>query len=112
MSNSAGTSRHIREAEIIEETTGVKVFRHSTKKPGCGNDVYNYFKSNPELGITKPNEVAVVGDRLFTDIMMANMMGALGVWVRDGVLEDDRPVGEIGVGRFPCCAESCLVCTN
>jgi phosphatidylglycerophosphatase GEP4 len=26
-----------------------------------------------------------VGDRLSTDIMMANMMGSYGVWVRDGV---------------------------
>ncbi|KAI7369461.1 hypothetical protein KC336_g21007, partial [Hortaea werneckii] len=33
-------------------------------------------------------QVAVVGDRLFTDVMMANLMGAHGIWIKDGVIED------------------------
>ena len=44
-----------------------------------------YFKTHPESGVTRPDQIAVVGDRLSTDIMMANMMGSYGVWVRDGV---------------------------
>ena len=92
MSNSAGTDRHVREAELVEETTGVSVFRHSIKKPGCGQEVFQYFRDIPELGVTKPSDIAVVGDRLFTDIMMANMMGAFSIWVREGVLGHDGPV--------------------
>jgi phosphatidylglycerophosphatase GEP4 len=44
-----------------------------------------YFKAHPDAGVTSPSQIAVVGDRLSTDIMMANMMGSYGVWVRDGV---------------------------
>lgn len=44
-----------------------------------------YFKAHPDAGVTRPDQIAVVGDRLSTDIMMANMMGSYGVWVRDGV---------------------------
>lgn len=38
--------------------------------------------------MTRPDQIAVVGDRLFTDVMMANMMGSWGIWVRDGVIEE------------------------
>ncbi|RMZ71177.1 had superfamily phosphatase [Pyrenophora seminiperda CCB06] len=73
------------EAAILEANTGVKVLRHSTKKPGCKEEVMAYFKAHPESGVTKPDQIAVVGDRLSTDVMMANLMGSYGVWVRDGV---------------------------
>jgi phosphatidylglycerophosphatase GEP4 len=44
-----------------------------------------YFKAHPDSGVTRPDQIAIVGDRLSTDIMMANLMGGYGVWVRDGV---------------------------
>jgi phosphatidylglycerophosphatase GEP4 len=64
----------------------VPVLSHSTKKPGCGPEIMEYFLSRPETGVTHPSQVAVVGDRLSTDVMMANSMGAYSVWVRDGVV--------------------------
>lgn len=76
----------------MEEATGVTVFRHSTKKPGCGIDVLNYFRDRPEIGIEYPGQIAVIGDRLFTDVMMANMIGAWSIWVKDGVLKNDGAV--------------------
>ena len=45
-----------------------------------------YFRKHPETGVTKPEQIAFVGDRLTTDVMMANFMGGYAVWVRDGVL--------------------------
>lgn len=36
-------------------------------------------------GVERPEQVVVVGDRLLTDVMMGNMMGAWSVWIRDGV---------------------------
>jgi len=48
----------------------------------------SYFRSKPETGVTSPSQIAIVGDRLFTDVMMANMMGAYGFWIRDGVVEE------------------------
>ncbi|KAA8618581.1 hydrolase of the HAD superfamily [Pyrenophora tritici-repentis] len=87
VSNTAGTSsdKDHAEAAILEANTGIKVLRHSTKKPGCKEEVMAYFTAHPESGVTKPEQIAVVGDRLSTDIMMANLMGSYGVWVRDGV---------------------------
>ena len=95
VSNSAGTDHHVREAEIVEETTGVAVFRHSTKKPGCGQDVFKYFRDIPETGVTKPSDIAVVGDRLFTDVMMANTMSAFSIWVKEGILVHNGPVSDM-----------------
>jgi phosphatidylglycerophosphatase GEP4 len=70
----------------VENSTGVTVLSHSVKKPGCGAEIMAYFKNHPETGVTDPSQIAVVGDRLTTDIMLANMMGGWGFWVRDGVV--------------------------
>jgi phosphatidylglycerophosphatase GEP4 len=90
VSNSSGTGADpgFKDAELLERNTGVTVLRHTTKKPGCSGEIMDYFRSKPDSQVTKPEQVAIVGDRLFTDMMMANMMGAHSVWVRDGVVED------------------------
>ncbi|KAL6709121.1 hypothetical protein ACN47E_001937 [Coniothyrium glycines] len=87
VSNTAGTDsdKGQKQLVVLEKNTGVKVLRHSTKKPGCKDAVMAYFKAHPESGVTRPDQIAVVGDRLSTDIMMANLMGSYGFWVRDGV---------------------------
>ena len=77
------------QADILEKNTGVKVFKHSTKKPGCWPEIFEYLKAS-EAKVERPDQVAVVGDRLFTDILMANMMGSWGLWIKDGV----RPASE------------------
>ena len=91
VSNSAGTDSDLNgnEAKTLSEATGVDVFRHSTKKPGCGQNVLDYLRSNEKLGVNHPSQVVVIGDRLFTDIMMANMMGGWGIWVTEGVIKDN-----------------------
>ena len=73
-------------AAEVEKTTGVHVLAHSIKKPGCGSEIMEYFMKHPETGVTEPSHVAVVGDRLTTDMMLANMMGAWGFWIKDGVV--------------------------
>lgn len=89
MSNTAGATswdQELKQAAEVEKGTGVFVLPHSVKKPGCGPEIMAYFKQHPETGVTDPSHVAVVGDRLMTDVMLANMMGAWGFWVRDGVV--------------------------
>ena len=71
---------------MLQDATGVHVLRHSTKKPGCGVEIMEYFRNAADNKVTKPSHVAVVGDRLFTDILMANMMGSWSIWVKDGVV--------------------------
>lgn len=90
VSNSSGTGSDpgYAEADLLEQNTGVKVLRHNTKKPGCHAEIMEYFRSQPETGVTKESQVAIVGDRLFTDVLMANMMGSYGLWIQDGTVKD------------------------
>jgi HAD superfamily phosphatase (TIGR01668 family) len=89
VSNTAGAKSHDTQgklAKAVEAATGVTVLAHAVKKPGCGDEIMAYFRAHPETGVTGPQHVAVVGDRLATDMMLANGMGSWGVWVRDGVV--------------------------
>lgn len=95
VSNSAGTNDDIGhvQAKLLEERTGVTVLRHSTKKPGCHGEIMDYFLGKKL--VNGPHEVAIVGDRLFTDMLMANMMGSYGIWVRDGVFRSESLICRI-----------------
>ncbi|KJZ73155.1 hypothetical protein HIM_07539 [Hirsutella minnesotensis 3608] len=89
VSNTAGAAswdHGLKQALEVEKNTGVHVLPHSVKKPGCGPEIMDYFRRHPETGVTDPSHVAVVGDRLTTDMMLANMMGAWGFWIKDGVV--------------------------
>jgi len=89
VSNTAGASSidpNLSLAKAVTSSTGVHVLQHSTKKPGCGAAIMAYFKEHPETGVTRSDQLAVVGDRLTTDVMMANLMGSYGVWLEDGVV--------------------------
>ncbi|KAJ2707961.1 hypothetical protein FB645_000311 [Coemansia sp. IMI 203386] len=79
VSNSAGTpdDAGYEAAERVEQALGVSVLRHETKKPACGQEVLD------RLGTANPGEVAVVGDRLATDVMLANLNGMYSIWTRD-----------------------------
>lgn len=63
---------------------------HRTKKPGCGPEIMEYFRQHPETGVTRPDQIAVVGDRLTTDVMLANSIGSYAVWVKDGVVRPEE----------------------
>ncbi|RLP65794.1 HAD phosphatase, family IIIA [Candida albicans Ca529L] len=88
VSNSAGTDDDINhtQAKTLESNTGINVLCHSIKKPGCLNEITQYFA---KLNV-KPNEIIVIGDRLFTDMLMANMMGSWGCWINQGVELSDK----------------------
>ncbi|KAE9973814.1 hypothetical protein EG328_004219 [Venturia inaequalis] len=104
VSNTAGTQddpSHEQE-KLLEKNTGVKVLRHGTKKPGCKDEVMEYFAQAKDFEITSPSQIAVVGDRLLTDVMMANMMGSYGFWIKDGVTERKSifTKAEVGLSNF------------
>ncbi|KAK4041683.1 mitochondrial PGP phosphatase [Parachaetomium inaequale] len=89
VSNTAGATSYDvdgRLASEVERSTGVNVLAHAVKKPGCGDEILSYFRQHPETGVTSPHQIAIVGDRLATDMMLANMMGSWGVWVKEGVV--------------------------
>jgi len=90
VSNSAGTPQYDAggiQAESISHYLQVPVLRHNTPKPGysCIQGVRDYFASLPSP--VKDDELVVIGDRIFTDIVMANRMksgdngkGPLAIW--------------------------------
>ncbi|KAK6458256.1 mitochondrial PGP phosphatase-domain-containing protein [Scheffersomyces xylosifermentans] len=88
VSNSAGTDddTNYSQAERLEQNTGSTVLRHSVKKPGCLDEIKDYFAKQDVLA----HEILIVGDRLFTDILMANMMGSWGLWLSDGVEQSQK----------------------
>ncbi|WDK12420.1 HAD superfamily phosphatase [Colletotrichum graminicola] len=93
VSNTAGATSYdtsLKLAKELEEETGITVLPHKTKKPGCGSEIMEYFRNHPETGVSHPSQVAVVGDRLTTDMMLANMMGGWGFWIRDGVVPPEK----------------------
>lgn len=86
VSNTSGSSSDVgdNQARQLEQATGTKVFRHIYKKPACDNELMAYLEQRGL--ITSPKEVAVVGDRLFTDVALANNMGAYAFWVSEGIV--------------------------
>ncbi|KAL8860012.1 MAG: hypothetical protein Q9178_003561 [Gyalolechia marmorata] len=94
VSNSAGTTSSDplgRASSLLSSNTKIPVLQHSTKKPGCGPQILQHFLDAPGSSVTSAEQIAVVGDRLFTDVMLANLMGSWSVWVKDGVMESRNP---------------------
>ena len=97
VSNRAGShptfDNEVRELEAQLAHLQIPVFRlpaGAEKKPFCGEEVVQWFR---ERGVVQsPHEIAVVGDRLGTDVIMAGMMGSWSVWCKEGVYEP----GEVG----------------
>jgi phosphatidylglycerophosphatase GEP4 len=88
VSNTSGAQSYDKDGRLaveVEKSTGVTVLSHRVKKPGCADEIMDYFSKHPETGVMGPHQIAVVGDRLFTDMMLANRMGSWGIWVKDGV---------------------------
>lgn len=94
VSNTAGSTpapEHESEALELERELSIPVLRQQPgrKKPFCGPDVLEHFRKH---GITSnPAEIAIVGDRLATDVLLAREMGAWSVWVRDGWRNPEMP---------------------
>ena len=96
LSNSAGSGDDAPDynaAKACEAALGLRVARHpDAQKPQCLVDVVASLKSSDV------NSVAVVGDRLATDVLAANEIGALSVHTRPLDTKGDNPAAL--VSRF------------
>lgn len=97
VSNRAGShpsfEQEVHELESQLAHLQIPVFRlpaGTEKKPFCGDEVLRWFKEREV--VKSPDEIAVVGDRLGTDVLMAGLMGSWSVWCKEGAFE----VGEVG----------------
>jgi predicted HAD superfamily phosphohydrolase YqeG len=96
------------QAESVAHHLRVPVLLHSVKKPGCSSTIINYFKNKPAhliatfpakdnietstgpsrspaspMPVTssvQPSELVVIGDRILTDVVLGNRLGALSIW--------------------------------
>lgn len=61
-------------AESVSHSLGVPVLRHGTLKPSyrCISSIRSYFSSLPKP--VTDDELLVIGDRIFTDVVLANRM--------------------------------------
>ncbi|KAI1931754.1 hypothetical protein LOZ58_002736 [Ophidiomyces ophidiicola] len=108
VSNTAGSNpanaRYAAEADALEAALAdlrIPVFRSPPHESGGGSNHHHHrtpikkpfshraiLRYLVERGVVEsPAEIAVVGDRLGTDVLMAGLMGAWSVWVKDGVTE-------------------------
>lgn len=81
LSNEAGDAKADPKGTMaaeLEANTNVKVIKHSIKKPMCHEEIRKQLPCPPE-------NVLVVGDRLYTDVLFANLLGAQSVWIYPGL---------------------------
>eukprot|EP00981_Chlorochromonas_danica_P012875 scaffold5514_cov166-Ochromonas_danica.AAC.9 len=96
LSNSAGSCDDVdlSMAKEAEEATGLEVIRHKVKKPGCLQEVIDHFQARNKEPIT-PAQICVVGDRLMTDVVFANVNGMKSVLVGPLSYFRDHPAAAI-----------------
>ena len=97
MSNSSGLQSKDPDgsrAKQLEQSTGLPVLRHARPKPACRPEILAHFGDQ----VKHPGEILVIGDRLFTDVVMANRMGARSLWIKRGVVPDNGLVTRIEYG--------------
>lgn len=63
------------EAKEVEKVLGMKVIRHVNKKPDVSDDILRHFATD------QVHEVAVVGDRILSDVVMGNSLGMFTIYV-------------------------------
>ncbi len=70
LSNSAGSSDdpQFKEAASAESGLGLPILHHRRKKPACINDIKRFARC-------RTDEIALIGDRIITDIAFGNMYG-------------------------------------
>lgn len=104
ISNSAGSGddRDGALARSLEAALGLPVLRHQWKKPALGKEIMQHFRT------LSPAQIVFVGDRLATDIFMANNLGMLSVHTQPLTVEGDnqaasrvREVEAWALRRFP-----------
>lgn len=98
VSNSAGTRLDPGEiqAESVSHHLGVPVLRHASLKPSysCIGAIRKYFASLPTP--VKDEELIVVGDRIFTDVVLANRLARRKSPLKPDDTLDEKTASQVG----------------
>lgn len=65
----------------VEKQLGIPVMFHNYRKPLGSKELLNHFNYSSD-------QIAVVGDRYFTDVLYANIGGMKSILVKDIITED------------------------
>ena len=99
MSNSAGgpDDAGYADALAVEAALALPVLRRQKKKPEGFDELHAWFRAldHPGLATVAPHELAMVGDRLLTDVVFGNLHGMLTVHVRPLTLVGDNTVAKV-----------------
>lgn len=92
-SNWAGSANDAghKAAATLERSVGIHVLRHNSKKPAGIEKVTEYFEC-------APSELAMVGDRLFTDVVFGNLNGMVTI-----ATQPFTTAGENRAVKLVCC---------
>ncbi|EEB08542.2 hypothetical protein SJAG_03700 [Schizosaccharomyces japonicus yFS275] len=71
------------DAREFERRNKIPVIRHTQQKPGGYREALTTLLEQTDA--RHPKELAIIGDRLLTDIKFANNMGAWGIWLSHGI---------------------------
>jgi phosphatidylglycerophosphatase GEP4 len=78
LSNSAGSSddKDYKELKIVENNLKLFVIKHKNKKPNVNEEINEHFKLfNNNKSKINNNEICIIGDRLFIDVLMGKKYG-------------------------------------
>jgi phosphatidylglycerophosphatase GEP4 len=80
-------------ARQVEATLGISVLMHRQRKPLGSAELLKHFSYNSD-------QIAVVGDRVLTDVLYANVCGMRSILVKDIITEDGDDAWAIKVFYF------------
>jgi len=95
LSNSVGSCDDVGYlcAAETEKNMNLAVIRHVHKKPACLDEVLAHFSTHaPDL---LPEQICVVGDRVLTDVLFANLNGMHAILVAPISVRQDHPIAAI-----------------
>ena len=98
LSNSVGSNNdeNFEEAIQTELKMKISVIRHLKKKPDCLQEVLTHFRdksvnNNDDTNI-HTRQICVIGDRVLTDVVFANLHGMYSVLVEPLDCKSDHPI--------------------
>jgi phosphatidylglycerophosphatase GEP4 len=94
LSNSAGTPDDLdnKQADNVLAQLGIPVIKHAEKKPEGFDEVLQHFDTVSDL---QPREIAMIGDRILTDVVFGNLHGMLTIHVEPLTLVGDNMMAKI-----------------
>lgn len=71
-----------------------------SEEVGCNKPSPKVFKYALKIARAKPNRCVMIGDNVKTDILGANRVGIISVWIKRGIFKNVSPSSEMEIPKF------------